>query len=159
MNKEYYSVRAAKIKKWLKYMDIFLAIFASGSAVLSFGLWNESILGFPIGPTMLGAATSMAIIIGIARPYLKLEDEYERLSSIQGAYSAIAYVMSDIVTKVKTEQDVADDSYAVYSSLRQVRGSLQPNEDTPSDSKLIEEMQTIVNRRYPTTFFYYPDEP
>ena len=159
LNKEYYARRTAKSRKLLRALDVFLALFAGASGVLSWPLWEVEAFGQPIGPLLLSLATGIALVLGIARPYLKLEDEHERLSSIQGAYGTIAFVMEDVVNKVKTSQTVDETSEAIYRVLRQVRGSLGPNEDTPADRELIDAMEAIVNQRYPMDSFYYPEDP
>lgn len=159
LNKEYYSVRVSRSRRILRVLDIFLAVFASGSGVLSFAFWKAEAFGLPVGPMLLSLATGVALVMGIARPYLKLEDELERLSGIQGAYGSIAYAMEDVVTKIKTNEAVDPTSEAIYQTLRNVRGYLIQREDTPSDKVLIEELQAIVNKRYPMdTYFYYPKE-
>ena len=159
LNKEYYARRIARSRKVLRVLDIFLALFAGGSGVLSFALWKQEVLGYPVGPLLLSLATGVALVLGIARPYLKLEDELERLSSIQGAYGTITHVMEDVVTRVKTAREVDGTSETIYQVLRQVRNSLQSKEDAPSNRELIAEMQEIVNQRYPAaTYFYYPPE-
>ncbi len=159
LNKEYYARRLGRARRILRALDIFLALFAAGSAVLSFAFWNAQIFGLPLGPSLLSFATGAALVLGIARPYLKLEDELERLSSIQGAYSAVTFVMEDVVTRVKTQQNVDSIAEGIYTALRQVRGSLGAKEDAPTDRKLIAEMQAVVNQRYPfDQYFYYPDE-
>jgi hypothetical protein len=157
LNKEYYARRISKSGKILRALDIFLALMAGGAGVASFALWKIDVLGFPLGPLLLSLATGIALVLGIARPYLKLEDEHERLSSIQGAYGAIAYVMEDVVTTIKTNQIVDPTSETIVRALRQVRGSLVGKEDTPADRRLIDEMEKIVNQRYPAdSYFYYP---
>ena len=159
LNKEYYARRMAKSKRILRFMDIFLALFAGGSGVLSFGLWKFDIAGYAVGPLLLSLAAGVALVLGIARPYLKLEDEHQRLASIQGAYDAIAFAMEDVVTKIKREKDVDEISEEIYRVLRQVRSSLSGKEDTPSDRELISKLQSIVNQRYPPeSYFYYPTE-
>tara|TARA_R110002167_G_scaffold48518_1_gene143004 strand:- start:3043 stop:3573 length:531 start_codon:yes stop_codon:yes gene_type:complete len=158
LNKEYYSDKVTKSKKLLRALDIFLALFASSSAVLSFSFWSSDMFGVAIGPFLLSLATIVAIILGIIRPYLKLEDNHERLSSIQGAYAAIAYVMADVVRKLKTAEEVTDRERAVYEALRQVRASLQSQEDKKTDKDLITRIQGQVNKRYPETYFYYPED-
>jgi len=159
LNKEYYSRRISKSRKVLRALDIFLALFAGGSGVLSFALWKAELHGYPVGPMLLSLTAGVALVLGIARPYLKLEDELERLSSIQGAYGTIAFVMEDVVTRVKTAQSVDDTSDTIYRVLRQVRTSLVAKEDAPADRKLIAEIEAIVNQRYPaSTYFYYPPE-
>ena len=156
LNKEYYARRIQRSGKILRALDIFLAVMAAGSGVASFALWKIDIMGFPLGPSLLSFATGIALLLGIARPYLKLEDEHERLSSIQGAYTALAYVMEDVVTKIKTKHEVDPSSETIFQALRQVRGSLNGKEDTPADRRLIDEMARIVNQRHPESYFYYP---
>ena len=157
LNKEYYARRISKSGKTLRILDIFLALFAGGSGVLSFARWKVDVMGYPVGPLLLSLTTGIALVLGIARPYLKLEDEHERLSSVQGAYGAIAYVMEDVVTRIKTNRAVDETSETIFRALRQVRASLVAKEDTPGNRELIGEMQKIVNERYPAdSFFYYP---
>lgn len=161
LNKEYYARRIATSKKRLRALDIFLALFAGTSGVLSLALWKAEFAGYAVGPLMLSLATGVALVLGIARPYLKLEDEHERLSSIQGAYGAIAFVMEDVVVKIKTTRDVDEASETIFRALRQVRASLVAKEDAPGDRALIDEMEKIVNQRYPADkyFFYPPQDP
>lgn len=157
LNKEYYAHRISRSRKLLKSLDIFLALFAAGSGVLSFALWKTELFNLPVGPLLLSLATGVAVVLGIARPYLKLEDEHERLSSIQGAYGAIAFLMEDVVTRIKTNRAVDENAETIYRALRQVRASLGTREDTPANRTLIEKMQAIVNQRFPAaTYFYYP---
>lgn len=159
LNKEYYARRISRSRKVLRVLDIFLALFAGGSGVLGFALWKVEFFGYPVGPMLLSLTTGVALVLGIARPYLKLEDELERLSSIQGAYGTIAFVMEDLVTRVKTAQTVDETADTIYQVLRQVRSSLMSKEDMPSNRELIAEIQDIVNQRYPSdTYFYYPPE-
>ena len=42
--------------------------------------------------------------------------------------------------------------------MRRMRISLDPKEDKPADKKLVDEMQAVVNRRYPKEFFRYPEK-
>lgn len=159
LSKEYYAQRISKARRNLRWMDIFLAFFAGGSGVLGFALWKQELFGVPVGPLLLSLATGVAVVLGIARPYLKLEDELERLSSIQGVYSSIAFAMGDLVTTIKTQQSVDSTSETVYKVLRQVRSTLGSKEDTPADLKLIDSVTALVNERYPhETYFYYPSE-
>lgn len=159
LNKEYYGRRIARSRRILRVLDIFLALFAGTSGVLSIALWKVEVAGYPVGALLLSLTTGVALVLGIARPYLKLEDEHERLASIQGAYGAIAFAMEDVVTRIKTTQSVDESSEVIYRVLRQVRASLIAKEDTPSDRKLIDEIEKLVNERYPVDeYFYYPPQ-
>mgnify|MGYP000368561971 CR=1 FL=1 len=158
LNKEYYGERAQSAKRKLLAMDVILALAGSGSALASFKWWATELGGVVIGPYLLAFGVLVAVVLGVVRPYLKLEDEHARLASMQGSYSAISHVMKDVVNDIKTKQDVSEASEAVYNSLRQVRGSLSSKEDSPENRKLIKKKEAQVNQRYPTSFFYYPEE-
>ena len=159
LNKEYYARRMARSKKILRALDVFLALFAGGSGALSLALWKADLFGHQVGPLLLGLTTGIALVLGIARPYLKLEDELERLSGVQGAYGTIAFVMEDLVTRIKTTREVDATADTIYRVLRQVRTSLVAKEDAPGDRNLIGEIERIVNQRYPAeSYFYYPPE-
>lgn len=157
MNQEYYAVRISKARQRLLWIDIFLALFASGSGVLGFAFWKSELLGFQAGPILLSLATGIAVVIAIARPYLKLEDELERLSSIQGAYGSIAFAMKEVVDKIKIEEAISPNDEAVFKALSLVRSTMITKEDSPTDRVLIDKSMDIVNERYPyDSYFYYP---
>ncbi|MGE6436529.1 hypothetical protein [Shewanella baltica] len=158
LNKKYYGIKAKKIKRKLLGMDLLLAFFAGASAVSSYPFWAVSVLNVPVGPTLLAFGSALAVCLGIARPYLKLEDEHARLASMIGSYSAINHVMQDIVQNIKTQEEISDESSAIFKALRQVKGATTAQEDTVPDQKLIKKLQEEVNRMYPTSSFYYPDK-
>jgi hypothetical protein len=158
LNKEYYAERAEQAKIKLRRIDIALAITGLISVASGYGFWDKNIFGIPVGPTLLALGLVIGAVLGAVRPYLKLEDEHARLSSMAGSYMAIAHVMQDVVSGVKIEQNISESSRAIYQSLRQVKGSLSRTEDSPSDKELIKKLQEAVNRRYPTTSFYYPND-
>lgn len=158
LNQEYYAERMQAVRKRLRAMDIFLALFATGSGVLGFALWNVQFLGFQVGQITLGFLSGVALMVAIAKPYLKLDDELERLSSIQGSYDSISHIMEDLVKRIGSQHDIDDASDEVYRALRQIRGHLGPKEDKPPQQKLAEEVQGRINRRYPIDEFWYPNE-
>lgn len=158
LNKEYYAVRMAAIKRKLKYVNIFLAIFAGTSAVVSFSFWHYEIFGIPVGSLSLGALTGIAVILSIAMPYLGLETDIERVSSIQGVYSVLSSLHKDNVMSIITEKKITEKEKMWFDLMRRMRISLDPKEDKPSDKKLVDEMQAVVNRRYPKEFFWYPEK-
>ncbi|WP_417689000.1 hypothetical protein [Roseibium sp.] len=158
LSKEYYSQRISRTRKKLRNIDIYLALFAAGSGVAGFGLWNYSIFGVQIGQIAFGFLAGIALMLGLAKPYLRLEDDLERLSSIQGTYASIAHILKDIVNNIKSSKALEDSDKKVYSALRQIRGGLEAKEDKPPDSKLVDKTQDIVNNRYPPEEFWWPDK-
>lgn len=158
LSREYYARRMKRQRFLLKWLDIFLAIFAAGSGVLGFALWKSQFVGIPVGPLFLSIATGMAVVVAIVRPYLKLEDDLERLSSMQAVYSALSFAMHDIVRKVKTDGQVDGVADAVYGVLRQVRGNIGTKEDAPPNEKLLRKVMLLVNEMHPENSFYYPGD-
>lgn len=158
LSKEYYSYRSDLIRQRLKYIDIFLALFAGTSAVLSFSLWDVTFLGFQIGQLALGMLVGLAIIVGIAKPYLKLEDALEKAASIQGGYASLAHMHRDNVNRIVEKKDVDQDAETIFQTLRSFRGMLHPNEDTNIDPAVKKRFSDKVNQRYPKDKFYYPTE-
>ena len=114
LNQNYYAKRLASARFRLKILDVFLALFTVGSGVLGFSLWSVVLWGIPVGQLLLGALAGVAVVASIARPYLKLEDELERLSSIQGTYSSIAHILEDIVSNTKANRTLASDYDASF---------------------------------------------
>ncbi|HCH2102067.1 TPA: hypothetical protein ACX3E3_005358 [Vibrio parahaemolyticus] len=158
LNKDYYAERAEQAKKKLRRIDIALAITGLISVVSGYGFWQTKVGDFPLGPILLAIGLVIGAVLGAVRPYLKLEDEHARLSNMAGSYMAIAHVMQDVISDLKIEQNISESSRAIYRSLRQVKGSLSQNEDSPSDKELIKKLQDAVNRRHPPKSFYYPKD-
>jgi hypothetical protein len=159
LNKEYYGARLKYSRQKLQYLNIFLALFAGTSAVLSFSFWNYSIFGIPIGSLSLGALTGIAIILSIAKPYLGLESEIVRVSAVQGVYNVLSALHKDNVHAIMNQKRITLKEKEWFDLMRRMRISLAPNEDPSPNRALIDSMQGIVNRRYPPdTYFWYPQK-
>ena len=156
MNKEYYSVKIAKTKRVTTFIDIFLAVFAGGSGVMSFALWNYQFLGVEIGQIALGTLVGIAIMIGIGKPYLKYDDKIERYAKMQGLYRSLAHSLKDIVDQIRVKHAVTQIENDKFDLLRNTRGHFAIEEDETTDRELVKKMQEIVNRRYPLSYFFYP---
>jgi hypothetical protein len=157
LNKEYYADRIKATRQRLRRVDIYLALFSGSSGVAGFALWSYTIFGIQVGQVLLGVFTGIATIVLLARPYLKLEDEVERVSGIQSTYAAMSHVLKDVVVRIKTDENVGTDAKVSYRVIRQIRGALQEKEDKPADRGLITVKQKEINERYPVEWFYYPD--
>lgn len=156
MNKEYYSVKITKTKRVTTSIDIFLALFAGSSGVVSFALWDYQIGGVEVGQIALGTLVGMAIVIGIGKPYLKFDDKIERYAKMQGLYRSLAHSLKDIVDQVILQKKVGQTEEEKFDLLRNTRGHFSTEEDEITDRKLVEQAQEIVNRRYPPSYFFYP---
>lgn len=156
LNKRYYSYRVSKKRRILRNIDVYLSLFAAGSAVAGFSLWKYEFLGFAIGQILLGIFAGTAVMLAIAKPYLKIEDEVERLSAIQGTYDSLAHILKDIVARIKSERNIDDSDYKVFWTLRQMRGTLGHKEDKPVDRKTAQLAQDEVNELYPVDTFWWP---
>ena len=158
MNKEYYAEKLSASKKRLKYLNIFLALFAGSSAVIGFSFWSSTVFGYPVGAVVLGVLVGLAICLSIAKPYLGLESDIERLSSIQGVYGILASLHKDNVDDIRTKHIVTAREELAFEIMRKARISLEPKEDKPADRKLVDLCQNIVNQRYPAGHFWYPEK-
>lgn len=157
-NKEYYAYRSERIRRRLQYIDIFLALFAGGSAALSFSMWNTVIYGFQVGQLSLGILVGLAVIVGIAKPYLKLEDALEKAAAMYGGYSSLAHLHKANVDRINEIRDVDVEAETAFTTLFNLRGMLHPNEDTNPDPTLKKRFFDVVNKRFPKDDFFYPEE-
>jgi hypothetical protein len=157
LNKEYYAARMATIRTKLKALNIFLALFAGSSAVLSFAFWQYTIIGFPVGALCIGTLAGIAIMLSIAKPYLGLESDLERVSSIQGVYSVLSALQKDVVNSIRTQENVTNKEEFASDIMRRMRISVDAKEDKPADTCLVEKLEVVVNKRYPNRYFWYPE--
>nr|WP_294565384.1 hypothetical protein [uncultured Rhodopila sp.] len=155
-NKEYYAERVAKIRSRLRQIDIYVAVFGGTTALASWPLWSVKLFGVPVGAIFFGVFVGMAILLAVAKPYLKLEDEIERLAGMQSAYAAIAFRMKEVVDEVRSRHEITDEASGVVRTLRNIRGSVVTREDQPADRALIDKVTDRINERYPVSYFFYP---
>lgn len=157
MNKLYYGHRASRMRKTLKYVDVFLAFFGAGSAVLSLSLWNVQINNVQVGAVVLGVFTSIAVCVVAARPFLKMEDTLERCSASFGIYSSLSFMHAGLVERIKREEDVSAEVLTAYENLRSMRGANSGREDEVVNKRLRKSATEEVYKRFPTKDFYYPE--
>lgn len=158
MNKEYYAERMHALRSKVKWMNIFLALFAGSSAILSFSFWSTTIWGIPVGSISIGALTGIAIVLSIAKPYFGFENDIERVSSVQGVYSILAALHKDTVQSIIENRSISNVDETSFGIMKKIRISVDPKEDKPSNKKLIDKIQYTVNTRYPRNFFWYPEK-
>lgn len=158
LSKEYYGEQTKRVRRRLRNVDIFLAVFAGTSGVLGFAVWDYSFWGIEVGQVSLGILIGVSVVLAIIKPYLKWDDQLERQSSMQGIYASLSHAHKDNVQRVKEKRDVDDISEKIFDVLRSLRGMHIQKEDYPKNDKLADEMQGKVNVRYPKTDFYYPEE-
>lgn len=147
-NQEYYAQRLSKTKRKNRLFDLYLALFAGGSGVTAFGIWDLQIGTLEAGKLIFGILASIGVIIGILKPYLKLDDEIERLSSVEGAYSILAHLLQDMVSEASANDHKSGINEENFSMARAVRGSLEAKEDKPVDEALAKHCQTLIRQRF-----------
>ena len=156
LSKEYYGAQTTRVRRRLRSIDVFLAVFAGSSGVLGFAVWDYTVFGVQVGQVALGVLIGVAVVLAIVKPYLKWDDQLERQSAMQGIYASLSHAHKDNVQRVKEVQDVDAISERIYEVLRALRGMHIQREDAPKDDGLTDALQEKVNKRYPKDFFYYP---
>ena len=82
LNKKYYSVRLAKMKRCNFVMEFLIAAGATGSGVAGLAVWKTD-YGALAWATLSGAS----ILLAIAKPLLKLADKIENYGKLYGEYA------------------------------------------------------------------------
>lgn len=148
LNQEYYARRLAAVKKKNRLLDIYLALFAGSSGIAAFGIWQIQIGTVEAGKVLFAALAGVGLVIGILKPYLKYDDEIERLASIEGTYPTLGHQLEDMITTLNADNGTSEDFEERFVMARSIRGSQEAKEDKPTDQELAKECQTLIRQRH-----------
>lgn len=147
-NEEYYAVRLARTKKKEKFLEIYLALLAGGSGVAAFRIWDLMFWGWNAGEVLFSILVGGSLLFSIAKPYLGLSHEVERLAAIQSTYASIGHQMADVINQVQNDPGELSKLQQRFQVLRNIRGSQEAKEDKPADHALAEHCQQLIRDRF-----------
>jgi hypothetical protein len=151
LNVKYYQVQLNSLKGWNSTIEIILAISASSSIA---GLWFWE--GF-YGGYLWKIIGSIAAVLAVLKPILKLPDKISRKEEILIGYKALHHDLETISILVRQNQIYDGDLKKQFLDALDRKGALiQKDNDTKLNKKLRDKLQVEVKNELPTNHFYIP---
>jgi hypothetical protein len=140
LNKKYYGKRLARYRFLNFWMEMFIALGATGSGVAGFAVWQTG-----YGQYAWATLAAISIILSIAKPLLGLSTRIENYAKVYGEYSSAFAKMSILVDDLQVHRRVTPDLMTAFSDLRTRTAELVALDDPSPDPNLIREIQIDVN--------------
>jgi len=152
LNKKYYGRRLSRYRSYNFWMEMFIAVGATGSGVAGFAVWQ---IGY--GQYVWATLAAISIILSIAKPLLRLSDEIEKYAKIYGEYASASAKMEILVQDIQVHMAIPPNLLSVFDELRKRAAELVALDDPAPDPKLIRELQHEVNEQIKVDTLWVPD--
>lgn len=151
LNVKYHQAKLDYLKKWNYITEIILALSTSSSIA---GLWFwEGVLGGYLWK-IIG---SVAAVIAILKPILKLPDKIGKKEEILVGYKALHHDLEKILILISQNKTYDAELKKHFLDALDRKGAIvKRDNDTKVNKKLRDKLQTEVINELPTNNFYIP---
>jgi hypothetical protein len=131
-------------------LDIVVAV-ATSSAIGTWVLWRE---GF--GEVVWASITGFAALVAVAKPFLHLPREIERLTCLYTGHGAAFHDLQRLVERVARDCDYSDETAAAYTQVTDRMRELCPQDDPSPNLDLLDRFFAEVNHQIPPRTLWWP---
>jgi hypothetical protein len=143
-----------RINKVSKTIDIALAIFTPSSAITGFFLLNT-----PAGKIVWNTLITVASLLAISKPLLKLDKQEEELVESLSGYTQLCHDLEDLTIKIRRRRRFDDELYAAFEAIRRKKANLYKRTALIQISKKKQkQLYDEVIRQQPTNRFFVPED-
>ena len=155
MNKEYYGVKLARSQLVSSWMDILIAIGATGSGLSALTIWNTE-WGKPVWTTLWAVLSLVAAVLALAKPIVQFNKRIERFSRLFAGHSDIYTSLLVLSSRIKRKGTITDEMSSTFETA-EIRFMELSKEDDPSPSRrLLDRCQQTICSRHPAEKAWYP---
>jgi hypothetical protein len=152
LNRKYYGVKLAKCQRYNSYMEIAIAVGATGSG----GVAGLAIWGTITGQYAWGIISGIATILSVVKPVIQLGKTIERYTKLHSGHTTIFLELRSIVEDIEIAKAIPRRTEDKYNSIKQTIKELGGLEDVNRDSGLAVELQRLVNVEIPSEDLWMP---
>lgn len=152
LNRAYYGERLMRFQKYNSWIEIAIALGATGSG---------GVAGLAIWGTITGAyawllISGVATVLGVVKPVLQWGKVIENYSKLYTGHTNIYLELKALVEDIDVNRNVSEKLKEKYSSSRQLLKELGALDDPKPDNALIKELQQRINREIPPEALWMP---
>ena len=152
MNTIYYERRLAQIRRYPFWMDVVVALAASGS-----GLASIIVVGYPIGVTLLRFLAVAAAIVAVVRPIYRPEAKMESFLRQAEFYTSNFFDLKALSSQVKQSGKVRQSHRQTFAVLSERHKDASKRDERPSKRSLLHKAMEEVREEMPAGEFWWPD--
>jgi hypothetical protein len=153
LNKLYYGRRLEQYRRYNFWMEIIIAVGATGSGVAGLALWKTE-----YGQLVWGALSAFSIILATLKPSLKLTEKVEAYAKLYGEYTGAFTKMSVHLEDIQLERRVSDERLKAFGDLRVQAAELETLGDPVQDEALVRALEGVVNKKIPIDRLWVPQK-
>jgi len=141
LNRKYYGEKLARYQTYNSYMEIAIAIGATGSGgVAGFAIW-----GTITGKWAWIGISSVATVLSILKPILQTGKAIEKYTKLYVGHTNIFLDLKGIVEEIEVSKTMSKKIEDKYNSIRHFIKELGGLDDPKPDLVLIRKLQVLVN--------------
>jgi hypothetical protein len=152
LNSMYYTARLATYRKYNLWMELAIAVGATGSGgIATLAIWG-SITGQYAWLTISGVAA----LLGVIKPVLQLSKEIEKFTGLSTGHSSVYYDLKHLAEDIAISRSIPQGIVEKFSSIRERVANLGFHPAAHSHTALIQKLQAQVNDAIPLEKLWYP---
>jgi hypothetical protein len=152
LNRKYYGHRLFIHQRYNMFMEIAIAVGATGSAgVASLAIW-----GTLTGQYAWLVISGLATVLGVVKPVLQISAKIENYSKLCVGYGGIYLDFKAIVEDINVSRSIPPSIHQQYADIRKKTNDLRGLDDPRPSRRTIKKLQTEVNVDIPPESLWYP---
>jgi len=141
LNKTYYGRRLDQLKRYNMILEILIASGASGS-----GIAGIAVLKAGSGQILWGVLSEIAIVLSIAKPFLKLSDRISSYAKLYGEFATAADRARSIADDIQVDHTISAARMKAFDEIRKRVGDLSGLGDSAPRPKIVKSLSGNIAR-------------
>jgi hypothetical protein len=154
LNRLYYGIKLARYRQLNFWVEIAIAIGATGSGgIAGFAVW-----GTIPGSYVWLVISGLAAVLALVKPVLQLGGRIENYTKLYAGYTNVFLELKEVVEDIAVAHAISERTRERYVGSRQLLRELAPLADPDRTQRLITKLQDQVNREIPPENLWVPDD-
>jgi hypothetical protein len=151
LNKTYYGALLARYQKWNTFLEIVIALTATGSGVSGWAYWQSGAL-----VNIWGGITLISALLAVMKPFLQLNKKVEHYSRLFTGHLDNYLSLGAIVTKLRRRQELTSEMLQQFEIAEQRFIELSREDDPRPIASILQKCDEQVRKELPDENFWYP---
>jgi hypothetical protein len=154
LNELYYGYRLSLFSRINIWLDVVIVIGSGASGVSGWVIWTT----YPQLKAIWAVIAATAILLTALKPVLHIDTRVKHYGILFASYRQLSMNMAGIVDELAEARRVSLELEREVSRVRTRYRAMAADDDPKPSPKLVENIQSEVNKRIPVDSLFYPDE-
>ncbi len=155
LNELYYGTRLNLFSRTGFWLEIVIVVGSGTSGVAGWIIWTK----YPAAAALWGVIAGTATLLAALKPVLQTDAKIKRYSSLFSAYRQLAISMKVVVDEIAEAGEIPPEIDKEIARIRTRYKTLAVDDDPRPSPRLVEALQSEVNRRIPASSLFWPPAP